>query len=447
MDVGLVGQPNVGKSTLFNALTLLHVPMAPYPFTTVEPNRGVSHVRIPCPHTDLGRPCQPGNAPCEEGVRWIPVQLVDVAGLVPGAHQGRGLGNRFLDDLRQAEGFLQVVDLTGATGPEGNRSAPHTFDPTEAVRFLEEELVLWLSEVLGRQWDKLARSAELTGGKPDELLAGRLAGLGFTLPQVQAALRQTALDQAHPSRWEGDALTGLARTLITTHRPRWVVANKADESTPPAAEQLRRTLAPLASSPASAEVELTLRRADQAGLIRYRPGDSGFTRVRPDALTAGQARALEGIDRFLSLWRTTGGPGGPGRARLHRPPTHGGLPGRGREPLDRFQGAGPPRCLPGPPGDHGPAARLPGPHGPRRRVPQGRGRPTEAYPRGRPPARTRRRDPGGLPPVGARPGVGRLRGRPRGGTGPRRPGPRPSAGRPPGLRAARRAPSPPRPLP
>ncbi len=306
MDVGLVGQPNVGKSTLFNALTLLHVPMAPYPFTTVEPNRGVSHVRIPCPHTELGRPCQPGNAPCEEGVRWIPVQLVDVAGLVPGAHQGRGLGNRFLDDLRQAEGFLQVVDLTGATGPEGNRSAPHTFEPTEAVRFLEEELVLWLSEVLGRQWDKLARSAELTGGKPDELLAGRLAGLGFTLPQVQAALRQTALDQAHPSRWEGDALTGLARTLITTHRPRWVVANKADESTPPAAEQLRQALAPLASSPASAEVELTLRRADQAGLIRYRPGDSGFTRVRPDALTAGQARALEGIDRFLSLWRTTG---------------------------------------------------------------------------------------------------------------------------------------------
>ncbi len=306
MDVGLVGQPNVGKSTLFNALTLLHVPMAPYPFTTVEPNRGVSHVRVPCPHPELGRPCQPGNAPCEGSVRWVPVQLVDVAGLVPGAHQGRGLGNRFLDDLRQAEGFLQVVDLTGATGPEGNRSAPHTFDPSEAVRFLEEELVLWLAEVLGRQWEKLSRSAELTGTKTDELIAGRLAGLGFTLAQVQGAIRQSALDSSHPSRWEAGTLTALARTLITTHRPRWVVANKADESTPPEAEKLRKDLGPLPVSPASAEVELTLRRADQAGLVQYRPGDARFTRVRPDALSAGQARALDGIDRFLSLWRTTG---------------------------------------------------------------------------------------------------------------------------------------------
>ena len=113
MEVGIVGKPNVGKSTFFNALTLLDVPMAPYPFTTISPNRGVAAVRAPCPHTERGVPCTPGNAKCVEGTRWIPVSLVDVPGLVPGAAVGKGLGHKFLDDLRGADGFVQVVDLSG----------------------------------------------------------------------------------------------------------------------------------------------------------------------------------------------------------------------------------------------------------------------------------------------------------------------------------------------
>src|SRR2546422_688081 len=102
MELGLVGKPNVGKSTFFAAATLVPVAIANYPFTTIEANRGVAFVRKSCPHTELGHACKPRNAPCEDGTRLIPVELLDVAGLVPKAHEGRGLGNKFLDDLRQA---------------------------------------------------------------------------------------------------------------------------------------------------------------------------------------------------------------------------------------------------------------------------------------------------------------------------------------------------------
>src|SRR5579859_4215275 len=153
VEVGIVGKPNVGKSTLFNVLTLLDATMAPYPFTTVKPNRGVAAVRVPCPHPERGTGCTPGNAACRRGVRWVPVSLVDVAGLVPGAHEGRGLGNQFLNDLSVADGFDQVVDATGSTDPEGNTVPAGTQDPAEEVGWLGDELAHWVAGLLEREFD------------------------------------------------------------------------------------------------------------------------------------------------------------------------------------------------------------------------------------------------------------------------------------------------------
>ena len=140
MELGVVGKPNVGKSTFFAAATLAAVQIANYPFTTIEANRGVAYVRKPCPHVDLGHPCKPNNAPCQGGTRLIPVEFLDVAGLVPKAHEGRGLGNKFLDDLRQASALVHVIDATGGTDFEGNAVPPGSHDPLEDVRFLEDEL-------------------------------------------------------------------------------------------------------------------------------------------------------------------------------------------------------------------------------------------------------------------------------------------------------------------
>ena len=302
----MVGKPNVGKSTFFNALTLLDVPMAPYPFTTVTPNRGVSAVRAPCPHVEKGSPCDPGNAKCVDGVRWIPVSLVDVPGLVPGAHAGKGLGHKFLDDLRAADGFVQVVDLSGATDEEGRIDAPGAHDPADEVRWLEEELVAWVAEILGRDFVRQARGVELEGRKLEEFLAQRLTGLSIPVSAIAAVLRTTPLDRSRPAHWTGEDLARLAAELLRASKPRLVAANKCDRAGREQEAALKAGVDPIPVVATASDAELTLRRAARAGLVEYRPGDPRFTVRDPARLSAPQARALEEIRAVLTAWGSTG---------------------------------------------------------------------------------------------------------------------------------------------
>ncbi|HXW66864.1 MAG TPA: redox-regulated ATPase YchF [Thermoplasmata archaeon] len=306
MEVGIVGKPNVGKSTFFNALTLLDAPMAPYPFTTTVPNRGVGAVRAKCPHAEKGVACTPGNAKCVNGTRWVPVNLIDVPGLVPGAHEGKGLGHKFLDDLRAADGFVQVVDLSGGTNAEGQLAPPGTQDPAQEVGWLEDELVSWVSEILSRDFERHARSTELDGKKVEEFLAHRLTGLAIPGPAISAALRVVPVDRAHPARWTSADRLALARELLRAAKPRLVAANKSDRSTRSAADRLRAAIAPIPEVPTSAEAELTLRRAARAGLVEYAPGDAGFRVPDSARLSAPQQRALDGIRSLLADWGSTG---------------------------------------------------------------------------------------------------------------------------------------------
>ncbi|HTT14927.1 MAG TPA: redox-regulated ATPase YchF [Thermoplasmata archaeon] len=306
MEIGIVGKPNVGKSTYFNALTLLDAPMAPYPFTTITPNRGVAAVRAPCPHPEKGTPCTPGNAKCVDGTRWIPISLVDVPGLVPGAHEGKGLGHKFLDDLRPADGFVQVVDLSGATDAEGRVVAPGSHDPASEVTWLEDELVAWLAEILGRDFHRLARTVDLEGTKIEEFLADRLTGLSIAMPAITAALRAVPVDRAHPGRWTDAERAEVARALLRASKPRLVAANKCDRATRDRAEALGQAVAPTPVVPTASDAELTLRRATRAGLVGYRPGDSEFTVTDPGRLSAGQSKALDEIRHVLTHWGSTG---------------------------------------------------------------------------------------------------------------------------------------------
>ncbi len=302
----MVGKPNVGKSTLFNAWTLLDAPMAPYPFTTLAPNRGVAAVRSPCPHLEKGTPCTPGNAKCVAGVRWIPVNLVDVPGLVPGAHEGKGLGHQFLDDLRAADGFVQVVDLSGGTDAEGRLVPAGTQNPADEVDWLQSELVAWVAEILGRDFDRHAKSVELEGHKVEEFLAQRLTGLAIPPAAITATLRDADVDRAHPSHWSAADRARFAAELLRASKPRLVAANKCDRASRAAAEGLEEAVRPTPVVATAADAELTLRRASRAGLVSYAPGDPGFAVTDPGRLSPAQARALDGLRPVFTAWGSTG---------------------------------------------------------------------------------------------------------------------------------------------
>ncbi len=295
IEIGLAGKPNAGKSTFFKAATLVDVAIASYPFTTIEPNVGVAHVRVKCVCKELGVEC----GRCLDGWRFIPIKLIDVAGLVPEAHRGRGLGNEFLDNLRQAEAIIHVVDASGSTDAEGNEVGVGEHDPTEDVEFLKKELDMWLYGILKRNWDKIARRIHLEKKDPVKFIAEHLAGLGFREWQIREALGMVSKD-VH--EFGDDDLLKFAVELRKRRMKMIIAANKADK----APEELLKRLMSLNEVviPTSAIFELTLRTAAKNGYIRYLPGDEDFEILKP--LNEKQRRALEMIRQFMKKFGGTG---------------------------------------------------------------------------------------------------------------------------------------------
>ena len=195
--IALAGKPNCGKSTFFKSLTLANVEIANYPFTTIDANKGVAYVRSVCPCKELGIEGGCGN--CVDGVRFTPVELLDVAGLVPDAHKGRGLGNQFLDNLREADVIIQVVDASGSTDAEGNPVDPGTRDPLEDVTFLRYEFAMWMAGIVQKHLPRLVRQAQGKENILIDLLGGALAGLRIDAVDVRNAVDECGINLAKAS--------------------------------------------------------------------------------------------------------------------------------------------------------------------------------------------------------------------------------------------------------
>ncbi len=304
--VGLVGKANVGKSTFFAAATMKPVEIAGFPFTTIEANRGVAYLRTPCVCRELGVEDNPVNSACVDGVRLVPVELIDCPGLIRGAHMGKGLGNRFLDEVRRADALIVVCDAAGATDDNGQPVPPGSHDPIEDVRMFESEFDLWLLNLVHKDWDKVARTAEAAREEIGRHLEEKLTGLGINRAHIAAAVERTGLDPYRARRWSGDDLARFVSELRRESKPLIVAANKADrEHAEENVERLRE--AGYRVVPTCAEAELALRRAASAGLVRYTPGDSGFEVTNPSSLSKGQRRALETVrERIFRRWGSTG---------------------------------------------------------------------------------------------------------------------------------------------
>ncbi|KAB1188360.1 MULTISPECIES: redox-regulated ATPase YchF [Haloferax] len=297
LSLALAGKPNAGKSTFYTASTLAEVDVANYPFTTIDANRGVSHARTRCPCLDRDERC--GN--CEDGIRYVPVELVDVAGLVPGAHEGRGLGNQFLDELTNADVIVNVVDASGGTNAEGEPVEVGTFDPVEEVDFIEEELEQWLAGIVHRNWESVVRKSRSPDFDLDDALADLLTGVGASEYDIAAVLRE--LDYPpNPREWTDEDRVVLARAIRRRTKPIVLVANKVDIAPEENLERLAETGKPVIA--ATADGELALRRAREAGIIDYHPGDDDFDLVGD--VSGPQEKGLERIRGLMAEHDGTG---------------------------------------------------------------------------------------------------------------------------------------------
>jgi hypothetical protein len=300
LSVALAGKPNAGKSTFYKAATMADVDIGNYPFTTIDPNRGVTHARTECPCLARDERC--GDENCHDGKRYVPVELLDVAGLVPGAHEGKGLGNQFLDALSNADVVLNVVDASGGTNAEGEPVETGAYDPTNDVEFIEEEMDLWIAGILDRNWETVTRQSRSPDFDIDDALTEVLTGVGGSAADVARVLREVEYPDA-PQAWADDHREALAAAFRAETKPIVVVANKVDIA-PDGNVAALREAADGPVVPCTADGELALRTAAAAGVVDYDPGDPDFE-ILGD-LSDAQA---EGLERIRAVMDEHGGTG------------------------------------------------------------------------------------------------------------------------------------------
>lgn len=304
MLIGLVGKPSSGKSTFFKAATLAEVEIANYPFTTIKPNHGAGYVKVECAEKEFNTKCNPRVGYCLDGNRFVPFDMLDVAGLVPGAHLGKGMGNQFLNDLLPADILIHIVDVSGSVNEKGEAVEVGSYDPVNDIKFLEFELDMWYLAALKKGWDKFARTVQQEKSPIHKALAKQLSSLRVTEDMVKEEMKKLNF-KPDVTTWSEDDLKKLASTLRRLTKPTIVACNKAD--LPPSEknfERLKKEFKDTRFIFCSGDYEVALREAARANLIKYIPGDSKFEII--GKLNENQKAALNKIKTFLDKHKTTG---------------------------------------------------------------------------------------------------------------------------------------------
>ena len=305
MKIGLIGKPNTGKSTFFNACTLLNVNMANYPFTTIEPSTGVAYVKTSCVCKELEIEDSPVNSICINNQRLIPVKIVDIAGLVPGASKGRGLGNKFLDDIRQADVLIHVVDLSGKTDEEGRILTDSKRNPIDDITMIETELDNWIYDIIDKDWDQIGRTSTGDKKKFIDLLSDKLSGLSINQNHINISIKNTGLVTKNVTEFSNDDKMKLVKELRKISKPIIIAGNKIDLAEIDDYEDIMKTGREII--PTASEAELLLRRASENGIIQYVPGNNHYTISESKEITKQQKNALETVKKHvLDKWDTTG---------------------------------------------------------------------------------------------------------------------------------------------
>ncbi len=311
--IGLVGKPSAGKTTLLNVLAHTNAKTADYPFTTIKPNVGVGFVTTQCVCTEFGVKCEPRTLTCVNGIRQIPIRLIDVAGLVPGAHLGKGMGNQFLTDLATADALIHVVDISGSLNEKGEAVEPGTYDPLNDITWLEDEITYWFMDILKRGWDRLARRVQSEKVPIVEMLLERFSGLKVTKVQIQRALarfRDTNPDiqLEHPKTWTDEDIFLLCRLIREYSKPIVIAANKIDRPTAKENyERLKKKLGDEKIVPMSALAESVLQQFAQQKKIDYSPFEGKIVFKNENKFDTKEKKIIERIkSEIIDVYGSTG---------------------------------------------------------------------------------------------------------------------------------------------
>jgi ribosome-binding ATPase YchF (GTP1/OBG family) len=306
MLIGLVGKPSSGKTSFLNAACMTTAKVGNYPFTTIEPNPGTAYVSVNCPCKELGVTDNPKNSVCVNGKRLIPINLLDVAGLVPGAWEGKGLGNKFLDDLRRADALINIVDAAGTTDAEGQNVKPGSWDPLKDIEFLDYEIMMWFSEIVKRDWRKFTRRLETEKIPFVDTMVDRLSGLGIIRTHILHAVKKSNLNADKPSSWSDEDIQSFVKELLLVAKPMLIVANKMDleqakENIKRMKQQLQREVVPTCTLG-----EYWLRRYAEKNVIDYQPGSNTFTILQQDKFSEKELQVLNNLKKLLADFGSLG---------------------------------------------------------------------------------------------------------------------------------------------
>lgn len=214
----------------------------------------------------------------------MPIELLDVAGLVPGAHEGKGLGNKFLDDLRHADALIHVVDVSGTTDAEGK--VTRGYDPSVDIVWLRSEIVQWVLGNLMQKWGSVKRRHIAIKANAVETLQGQFSGYGSTSNVIARTLDRMGLKEPL-EHWSDETVAKVVNAFVDEKFPTIIALNKIDHA------DADKNIAKIAQMQdpdtivlCSAISEVFLRRLAKQGYVRYKEGDE-FVDTREDLIEDG----------------------------------------------------------------------------------------------------------------------------------------------------------------